>query len=174
MADAGTAALADISVGIGFDVKSPDAMRFLEQRTQRFALQVNETTWDSLRTSLVEGMDAGESIDDLAKRVEAVMGDRISSNAQTIARTETIGALNGGSQIAWEQSGVVAGKEWVAALDERTRDTHIAAHGQRVKLNDDFSVGGGSGPQPGQIGIAEEDINCRCSAVPILDTEWEG
>ena len=27
----------------------------------------------------------------------------------------------------------------------------------------DFEVGDGSGPAPGQIGLAEEDINCRCS-----------
>lgn len=171
--DAGDAALKDINSAIGFDVKSPDAMRFLEQRVQRFAVQVNETTWTNLQASLVEGMDLGESIDDLAKRVESVMGERITSSAQTIARTETIGALNGGTQIAWDQSGVVAGKEWSAALDERTRETHVAAHGQIRKLNEDFDVGGGSGPMPGSIGSAEEDINCRCSTLPILDMDWE-
>lgn len=171
--DAGDAALKDIGVGISFDVKSPDAMRFLEQRVQRFAVQVNETTWTNLQTSLVEGIDAGESIDDLAKRVESVMGDRITSSATTIARTETIGAMNGGTQVAWEQSGVVAGKEWSSALDERTRETHVAAHGQIRRLNEDFDVGGGSGPMPGQIGSAEEDINCRCSTLPILDMDWE-
>lgn len=172
--DAGTVAMDSLNVGISFNVKSPEAIRFLEGRAQRFATQVNDTTWTNLKSSLSEGFDAGETIPELAARVDAVMGDRIASSSTTIARTETIGAYNGGSQVAWEQSGVVAGKEWVAALDERTRSTHSDAHGQQVGLHNDFQVGDGSGPAPGQIGLPEEDINCRCTAVAILTEDWQG
>jgi hypothetical protein len=88
------------------------------------------------------------------------MGERIRSSATTIARTETNGATNGGAIVAAQESGVVQGKTWVAALDERTRDTHLEAHDQTVPLDQDFAVGAGVGPSPGQIGLAEEDINC--------------
>jgi HK97 family phage portal protein len=172
VADVGIEALDSLGVGLAFNVKSPDAIRFLEGRAQRFAVRVNDTTWNALKASLSEGINAGEAIPDLAKRVESIMGDRIRSSSEVIARTETIGALNGGTQLAWEQSGVVAGKEWLSALDERTRETHLSAHGQRVRLNEDFTVGGGSGPQPGAIGIASEDVNCRCSMVAVLDVDW--
>ena len=159
--EAGVAALVDLKLSGAFDVFNPLVARFIEQRAQRFAVQVNDTTWEALRSSLSEGLQAGESIDDLAKRVDSVMADRIRSSATVIARTEVNGATNAGAMLAAEQSGVVQGKTWVAALgDERTRETHIAAHDQTVKLAEDFQVGAGAGPSPGQIGIAAEDVNC--------------
>jgi uncharacterized protein with gpF-like domain len=99
------------------------------------------------------------------------MGERIRSSATTIARTETNGAVSGGALIAAEESGVVQGKTWVAALDERTRDTHIEAHDQTVPLDQDCVVGSGTGPSPGQINEAGESINCRCFMAFVLDTQ---
>jgi len=54
---------------------------------------------------------------------------------------------------------VVKGKVWLAALDDRTRETHVQAHGQERALDEDFEVGAGSGPAPGQIGLPEEIAN---------------
>ena len=166
--DAGQGALADISIDMAFDVNEPRVVEFLKARRQRFAQHVNQTTWDALKQSLKDGIDAGENITELAARVETVMGDRIRSSGEAIARTEVIGASNGGTLEAWKQSDVVEDKVWLAALDDRTRDSHVEAHGQTVGLDEDFTVGGGSGPAPGQIGIAEEDINCRCSMTAKL------
>lgn len=161
--DAGAEALDDLGLAIIFDVTEPAVANFLEKRAQRFAKEVNQTTWDNLKKSLGEGMDAGEGMNELADRVESVMGDRIASSKEVIARTETIGAYNGGTLEAWKQSDEVDGKEWLSELSDRTRDSHRDAHGQVVGIDDDFIVGSGHGPAPGQIGLAEEDINCRCS-----------
>lgn len=165
---AGKDALQDLSLGISFKLTEPAVVRFIESRAQRFAREVNDTTWDMLRESLAEGIKAGEGIPALAERVEQVMGDRIESSGETIARTEVIGASNGGTLEAWRQSEVVEEKTWLAALDDRTRDSHQDAHGQTVKLDDDFKVGNGRGPAPGQIGLAEEDINCRCTMTAVI------
>lgn len=169
--DAGTLAIDELALPLRFDVKDPAVVRFLEGRAQRFAEAVNETTWVELKASLGEGIDAGEDIKQLGDRVEAVMADRIRSSKEVIARTETIGAANGGTLEAWKQTGVVTGKVWLAALDDRTRDTHVLAHGQTVGIDEDFEVGAGSGPAPGQIGLAEEDIQCRCSMTAVLDVQ---
>lgn len=158
------------AVTLDFNLAAPAVIRFLEDRAQRFAVQVNETTWDALKSSLAEGIQAGETIDDLARRVESVMIER-RSTAETIARTEVIGALNGGTLEAWRQSGVVRSKKWLAALDDRVRESHRTAHGQVVGLDENFQVGDGQGQHPGAIGIAAEDINCRCSMVAVLDVE---
>jgi len=166
--DIGSAALDDIGVSISFNVLEPRVKRFIEQRAQRFAQRVNQTTWDDLRKSLSAGISAGEAVSDLAKRVDTVMGTRIRSSATTIARTEVIGASNGGTLLAWQQTDVVSGKEWLATADDKTRDTHAEAHGQRRGIDEDFEVGGGSGPAPGQIGEPEEDINCRCTMTAVL------
>ena len=170
VADAGQAALLDIAVDMAFDVNEPKVREFLLAREQRFAQLVNETTWQQLKDSLTDGLDNGESLPSLMERVENVMSGRIRSSSEVIARTEVVGAANGGTLLAWEQSDVVEAKVWLAALDNRTRETHVDAHGQQVGLNDDFNVGGGSGPAPGQIGLAEEDIQCRCTMTAVLKT----
>lgn len=167
----GRAALDELKIQSSFDIKQPEVVRFIEQQAQRFAVEVNQTTWDALKKALAEGMDTGEGIDKLKERVEEVMGDRIRSSSETIARTEVNTASNGGKLLAYKQKGVVTRKGWLAALDERTRDSHVAAHRkyqEGIGMDEDFEVGAGSGPAPGQIGLAEEDINCRCTVFPIV------
>ena len=169
--ESGTAAAASIgeaTAGFAFDLQDPNLRRVLERQAQRFAEQVNETTWNRLKEQLQLGLDAGEGTDLLAQRVEAVMGDRIRSSAQTIARTETTTAYNAATVESYKQSGVVGGKRWLAALDERTRETHVEAHDQVVGIEENFTVGGSEGPAPGEIGVAEEDINCRCTITAVL------
>lgn len=121
----GNDALADIGLSIAFDVGAPEVIRFLENRAQRFARQVNETTWNSLKAALAEGINAGEDIDQLAERVDLVMGDRIRSSKEAIARTEVIGASNGGTLEAWRQSGVVEMKTWLCVVG----DTRVSGLG---------------------------------------------
>lgn len=54
-------------------------------------------------------------------------------------------------------------KQWVAVLDERTRDTHWAASGQSVELAGNFLVGGVEMEFPGDPKApAREVVNCRC------------
>lgn len=171
--DAGDATLDELRVDIAFDVSRPEVARFLRGRAQRFAQQVNETTWAAVRATLNEGREAGDGIDDLAGRIEATMGDRITSSAETIARTETIGALNGGALQGAIASGVVSGKGWLATFDGRERETHAAAHtryqGSPIPLDVNFDVGGASGPSPGDLGDPGEDINCRCTMTFEVD-----
>lgn len=144
--DMGNAALNDLALDSSFNMDDPNARRFLEQRTQRFATRVNDTTYKLLQDSLNEGISDHETVGALSERVTKVMGDRIRSSAETIARTEVIGASNGGTLEAWKQSGVVETKRWLAALDSRTRSDHVAAHGQEVALDANFIVGGYEGP----------------------------
>jgi len=105
--DTGETAMADLGVAIAFDVQDPNVLRAVERQAQKFAVEVNDTTWRALRDSLRDGIDAGESIDGLAERVEGIMADRIRSSGTTIARTETTRASTTGTHESWRQSGVV-------------------------------------------------------------------
>jgi SPP1 gp7 family putative phage head morphogenesis protein len=147
-----------------FDEGDPAAVRFLVGRAQRFATEVNDTTWEMLKASLAEGMRDGETMDDLTQRVKDIFTQRSTSGAEMIARTEVIGAFNGGSQLAAEATGLDLEKTWITALDERVRADHADAHGQTVALDEDFEVGDATGPAPGQMGDPAQDINCRCVA----------
>lgn len=146
---------------------------FTRSRSQRFAAEVNATTWDNLRASLAEGIADGESILELEARVNQVMGDRIRSSAETIARTETIGALNGGALLGAEASGLELNKAWLATFDGRERDSHAEAHrryqARPIGLRETFTVGGVDLRGPGDAvggrsrASAAEVINCRCT-----------
>lgn len=96
------------------------------------------------------------------------------NRAMTVARTETIGAVNAGvyrgAVLDAEQRGDVAPfKVWIATDDKRTRPTHVAADQQRTLLSEPFRVGGAPLVFPGDPrGPAAEVINCRCSMLPVV------
>jgi len=168
----GTVSAARIGSVVRFNIGSPEARAFLRAREQRFVEQITESRWQALKVSLQAGIDAGEDILALSDRVPAQVRP-IRSSAETIARTEVVGAMNGGTELAFRQSGVVAQKAWLAALDDRTRESHTEAHGQTVAVGADFVLTGGAGPAPGQItadggSVPEENINCRCTLVAVL------
>ncbi len=168
MRRAAVEAMGDLGLDVLIDLDRPEVANFIFQRTQRFAEQVNATTWSVLQKSLNEGVTDGEGLNKLITRVEEVMGDRIRSSAEAIARTETLGMTTGGTEEAWRQSGVVGGKTWISALTNRTRESHAAHHGVTVPLNADFVIDGCSGPGPGLTGCPGVDINCLCSLIAEL------
>ena len=86
---------------------------------------------------------------------------------ETIARTETMQALNTGTQDALRQIKEQEGlrdsqirRVWRTASDERVRDSHADMNGESVGLEERFSNGLMYPADPG--GPAEEVINCRC------------
>jgi len=165
--EAGLAAVAEIGVGV-WDLSDPGVIEWIKTQGLTKATIVLETTRDALRQTVAQGLEAGEGIRELAKRIRAVFDVASTSRAQAIARTEVNTAANYGRVQGYRQTGVVEGKEWITARDERVRVTHKAADKQTVGLHEDFQVGAGSGPAPGQIGLAEEDINCRCTLKAVL------
>jgi HK97 family phage portal protein len=170
----------DLGLALLFSVDAPEIVRFMEGRAQRFAIAVNTTTWDDISGSIAAGLQEGEGLVKIERRLtdlfnayidEPAVAEKM-SRTEMIARTETVGAASGGSLEAWKQSGVVERKTWLAALDKRTRDTHIEAHStyqsQPILLDEDFVVGLATGQGPGLMGRPEEDINCRCTMQPVV------
>lgn len=85
--------------------------------------------------------------------------------ATRIARTESTGAQNYAMQQALLSEGW-AFKEWCSGHDSRTRDEHMAADGQIVKVDAPFVVGTSNLQFPGDpAGPARLIINCRCFMV---------
>lgn len=167
--DAAQQVIKDLGIKLAFDIDQPAVARFIERRVQRFAVQVNDTTWDTLKKSLGDGFDNGEGVDQLMARIDQIMGDRIQSSSETIARTESLGANSGADLEVYRQSGVVTGKTWISAFALRTREDHSNAHGQTVGIDEQFDIGGTMTDGPGLSGVAEVDINCLCTTIPEVD-----
>lgn len=165
---AGKQALDSVKAGITFTGNSKPVVNALQRRAQRFAQSITDTTWEALKRSLSEGIEEGEGEPELADRVRSVMGDRIRSSGETIARTEVHGTFEQTGVLAIQQASAELGlsynKEWVSSLDERVRPDHADAHGQTVAIDVEFEVGGARGQAPGDLGEPEQDINCRCTS----------
>lgn len=133
----------------------------MEKRSIFFAGSVNDTTFKKLTQSLSEGINDGEGIGNLTKRVKTVYKEVPQWRAQLIARTETTNANNEGTLEQYRESEVVQGKEWIATKDERTRESHAALDGETVSVDAVFSNG---------LSFPQEP-NCRCVIAPALFDE---
>lgn len=88
--------------------------------------------------------------------------------ARRIARTEIMGAYNGGQyekhQAMAEVLGIRRVKRWLATPDTRVRNSHWIAHGQVREADEPFRVGGEDLRYPHDpLGSASETVNCRCT-----------
>lgn len=167
------AELGQTSVSITFDLLNEKALKFLEDKKIKFAIKVADTTHKAIINELSEGFEKGESIQELSNRIKD-MPEFDMKRATVVARTEIISSSNAGTLQGYKESGVVIGKEWSSTKDERTRDHHKEAEGQRVKLNEPFVIDGDLLDYPGDNSYdakASNVIQCRCSMKPILEGE---
>jgi hypothetical protein len=67
---------------------------------------IDQTQKAALIDTLHQGYDAGESVDDLSKRVSSVFREAIDSRAEMIARTETMQAYGSASLAAYQEAGI--------------------------------------------------------------------
>lgn len=111
------------------------------------------------------GISSNLSYHEIARNLDGVA--KIGYNhALTIAQTEghriQIAAQLDANHAAKEKGADIV-KQWDSTLDGNTRESHQKADGQLRELDEDFEVGGYRGPAPGHIGVASEDVRCRCS-----------
>lgn len=124
------------------------------------------------------GVSEGRSLDRVTADVQLILTasgtDRWPNRARTVARTETIGAVNAGvfrsAELEAEQRGDPAPfKVWISTEDQRTRPSHMEADQQRTLMREPFRVGGARLLFPGDPrGPGNEVINCRCSMLPVV------
>lgn len=150
----------------------PLVVDWIRKNGAKKVTQITRTTREQLQNILKRGQDDGAGTAVIAKMIRDDFGDIISrSRSEMIARTEMHSAANAAQYIAADSLGVPNMKrEWIAADDERTRDSHAEANGQVVGMDEPFEVGGESLMQPGDPGGSpEEIINCRCTTGFIVE-----
>lgn len=79
-----------------------------------------------------------------------------------VADTESHRVYNAGSYDAATSLGLST-KTWVTMNDDRVRDSHDYLEGVTVPIDAEFyTYNGHHTYYPGQFGVPDEDINCRC------------
>lgn len=156
--------------GLQFRLQSAPVLAAIAQRGDRITGEVTQTMLNDLHTVLREQFyEQGLGPRQIASAIDQIFPPTYANRGETIARTEVLISQFDGQAETYRQNGVQE-KEWAAFLDDKTRDTHADAHGQRVLMDEPFMVGGNPMQHPGD-GPAEEVINCRCDMLPIVNPE---
>lgn len=124
--------------------------------------QITEGTREFLRSAVTQAIDEGWSAQTLRSAVlESVAfdGDR----AMVIARTEIARADTAGSMEGYRASGLVVGKRWLTAQDEKVSDEcRLCEDAGVIPLDAKFPTGEDAPPN---------HPNCRCAVLPVLEGE---
>lgn len=129
--------------------------------------ELKDSLWSKQKISscVTQSILQGESVDDAAKRLRAVVGMGANS-AMRAARTaltsaQNLGRLDAGRRA--KEMGIDLKKQWIATVDARTRYSHREIDRETVELEEDFSNGCdcpahlNSGKDPSEV------YNCRCA-----------
>jgi Phage Mu protein F like protein len=157
-------------------VTDAETAAFLNEVGNRL-VRIPDEVYARLVREIESGIALGESNPDIATRVRTLLtatGSELWPNrAITVARTETMAAVNGGAYTgairdAEARGDVAPMKVWLATEDTRTRPTHEEADQQRTLLTSPFIVGGAQLRYPGDPRApANEVIMCRCTFLPV-------
>lgn len=177
--DGAARTVAEVGGGV-FSMEDPAISAFIAEKELAIRT-LPETLYDTIAKELAAGVDAGETLTEIAYRLREMEPTLTRYYAERIARTEVLGASNWGSVAAMKQLGVEQ-KEWSSALDERTRRPantgvpggdspfdHWSAHNEVVSVDQFFWRTGERLYAPGDPdGSAGNIINCRCAVIPVV------
>lgn len=128
-----------------------------------------------VNSCITQGIVQGEGIPDIAKRIAERTGESSYKSAVRNARTAYTGAQNAGRIEGLHQAqelGIKVQKQWMATLDDRTRDAHADLDGQIRDVDEPFTVDvDGVKMEIDYPGDPSADpslvYNCRCTLVYI-------
>jgi SPP1 gp7 family putative phage head morphogenesis protein len=131
---------------------SEEALKWLKTRMGWAAAEIGDTLERDLEAELETGFKNGESITQVAARIDEFFADPVRANR--IARTEIISASNFGAVEGYKEVGVEK-VEFYTAMDERTCELCDTYHEQI------FGIGEGMTPPL--------HPNCRCVLLPVVE-----
>lgn len=168
----------DCKVAIDFDLTDTFTLQSLREQALQSTTSINDAVRDQLATVLLQGAEEGNGIDKIQRSLKEAVESLSTNHARLVARTETLSASRQGSQALAESTNLIAGKEWIATNDARTRPWHKTMNGVVVAKNDLFTVPRGwTGPPhyqptnyPRSVRVVGQDqpYNCRCSQSPVI------
>lgn len=136
----------------------------IEKRVKLFAKSMLETDLDKLIGLITNGVTSGQSVPDITNAIRSEFSEYSKMQANRITRTEVLRASNMSAVDAWEQSGVVVGKQWLIAPGA---DEECSVYdGTIVSLKGNFyeTTKWADGDPP-------IHPNCRCTILPVLEGE---
>ena len=141
------------------------AVEWIRANGVREAALISNVSRKKIAEQIRIGVSKNESPDQIAQRIRKHYKSIRQGRADTIARTEVHAAANYGSLSGAKEADASLAKIWVDTPDNRTRDAHVGAGGQKRPLKELFIVDGEKLMHPGDTshGASSENVvNCRC------------
>jgi HK97 family phage portal protein len=161
---------AEVGIDINLKLREPFLLHRIKNRINFFAEKTNETTYSLINSEMDASVQAGETYEDLVRRVDKVFQFSEDFRSTRIGTTEIIGAINDGLIESYRIAGY-EGKMWMTAGDERVRDSHAALEGSTELLDETFkTINGNTLLYPGDRMSCDdpaEIINCRCTLIGV-------
>ncbi len=144
------------------DVYTPYKLREkIAENVRKFTQSMLDTDRDTLINIITNGLKDGKSIPEIRGAIQADFDNISKTQAQRITRTEVLRASTEATLDAYEQSGVVEGKQWLTA---GASDECADYEGQIESLDGNF-YGDTTDFADGDPPLHP---NCRCVLLPVL------
>ena len=147
-----------------FGLLSNNAIEYAQERVPNLS-GIGQAVSQDVRDRVVSAIEKGTSPDTLRREIQT-MTNLVEYRADAIARTEVGIAWNTADYQAAAALGEFGPVEkvWRTRIDNKTRDSHIAINGTRLKFSESFMMSSGTTMRYPQdpFGPPAEIINCRC------------
>lgn len=148
----------------------------IEANVNKFARSMIDTDKEKMIDIISKGLAEGKSVPAIKKDILNTFETYSKVQAERITRTEVIRASNMGAIDAWDSSGVVTGKQWLTAMDDRVDPLCSYMNGKIVDLKGRYFRKGetlevGEAKTTFNYGSIKEPplhVNCRCTLLPVL------
>src|SRR4030095_16661375 len=169
----GNETLAALGYTDPWKLPAQNTLDFISRR-QNLLGNVSNEIYDTIRGEISTGLNAGESIADLSKRITSAFDAIGTDRAEVIAQTETAAAYSYASDQAARAAGVGYKKEIHSDVPKVPRQYHLNIDGLIIPVDEAFPVGNPPLMYPhDENGSAEDVINCSCIAIPVTEEEYQ-
>jgi len=160
------------------------AANFVQENAKKVMNDLNATTKKRITTQITKTIkefeelgivnpvagtpDGDKFFNELAKRINTVLGGQNLGRAKNIARTEVGKVASWSQQRAAKATGKTLEKEWISYRDGKVREAHFELDNQRVPLNSFYLYNGIKLDAPRDPNAPISLIaNCRCTEAYI-------
>ncbi len=163
---------------VNWDFINEAAIRYLRRYQLSVVNPIFETTRVQTVSAIEDWMRSGEHLSSLTERLRKLTFSKV--RAKSIAMTETTRITAAGNLEAWRSTGVISGKKWMTAVDERVCPICRPLHGQIVEIDQGWTftsadIAADENLQKalgGAVGISyvqpPAHVNCRCWMQPFV------
>lgn len=156
--------LLDVGVGVSWELVNEAVVNWARAYTGNLITGINGTSQRFVQARVSEWIASGEPLDALEQSLRPMFGK---VRSEMIAVTETTNAFAQGNLATWRESGVVDGKRWQTAVDDRVCPICQPLQGMEVGLDEN-----GFTTEAGGIGLEAPPahVRCRCWLQPVVNT----